>query len=500
MTDQQTTTQRVLFALATVFFLLRYLWPGDTIYILDEAYVQLVVDKALAAGTIPLSNSRGSSIPLPYGPGGPLFYMVVRQFTWNPVYIALAHITLQISGSLIFLRAVARAYGREACAWIALAVATSPFLFFSARHSWDNTMIIPVAGFIVYLLQKLRDGGPEILLHALLGYAGGYALATHLMFGPVMLALGLTLVLWNLRKHSLRRPRAWVLLFAFGLGAAVILGPYLWEAFRIAREEKALEHTRTTHRWGDGRNLWWTFLRTTLFSSLFGARAMLDDVRTQFFAFTGQPFAFFYRIDLFGWFGKLAAWGAAGAVLFRLVRLRFDDEPLRIFSALSFFFLVLVFQYLNIPTAQHYYQPIWWFVFLGIALAIHTLRPPWKQAFLAVTAACLFVNGSYIAFAMAYIHQNKGARNMDTSVAVSEQMRNVRELCAWAKAHGKSEVKIFKDAFLGEPTLEFLPKHMPECQGITLPLVANKPEADFVLHHPADSETSAALVAEPVKP
>jgi hypothetical protein len=499
MLDRETTTtHRVLFAVAAVFFLLRFLWPGDTIYILDEAFIQMRVDEHLAAGTIPFSNSRGSSIPLPYGPGALWFYMAIRPLVgWHPVAIICVHIAFQLAGYALLLLTIRRAYGSAACAWAAALVATSPYLFFAARHPWDTTLLIPLTALALWCLQRLREGGRELPLHAALGLVTGYAANIHLMFGPMALAVGATLLLWNLRQHSLRRARSWLLLGTFAGCALLVLAPYLLEAYRIASAEHPLEHARAQKHWGDGRNLWWIFLRTTLFSSLFGARAMLDDVRAPFFAFTGQPFAYLYRVDLFGWLGKLAAWGAAFAVLARLARLRFDDEPLRILAGLVFFFTLVVFQYLNIPMANHYFTPIWWFVFLGIALAVRDLRGPWRPVFLASLAGSLFVNGTYTAFALAYLHENRGARNMEASVAVSEQLRVMRELCAWGAAHGKSDVKIIKRAFLGEPAFDFLPRHMPECRGTTLTLVNGEP-ADFLLHHPANSSTSAALVADPV--
>jgi 4-amino-4-deoxy-L-arabinose transferase-like glycosyltransferase len=500
--NQRQTLERVLYATAFVFFALRFLFPGDTVYILDEAFMQLRLDEHFAAGTIPFSNSRGSSIPLPYGPGALWFFMVARLFTWQPVGIVLWHLCFQMVGYFLFVITIRRAYGREAGAWCALLSATSPILFFFSRHPWDSTLYVWMAAAILFLLQKLKDGGREFPIHFALGLVGGYAVNTHLMFGPVLLALGFTLLLWNLRKHSLRRARSWQLLVTFGGAALLVLLPYLIEAYRISRVEQPFDHARNTNNhWGDGRNLWWIFLRTTIFSSLFKARAMLDDeaVRTQFFAFTGPVFAFFYKVDIFGWIPKLAAWGAAFATLARLARLRFDDEPLRLFAALSFLFILVVFQFLNIPMASHYFLPVWWFVFLGVALAIQNLRYLWRRLFLFFLAANILVNTSYLLFAITYLHENKGARNMEASVAVSEQLRNLRFLCAWGHEHGKAEVKAYKgpETSLGEPAFEYLPAHMPECAGVKITLVTDKALADFILHHPLDSRTSAALVADP---
>ncbi|HEY8279503.1 MAG TPA: hypothetical protein VIH99_07770 [Bdellovibrionota bacterium] len=488
---------RTLYSLAFLLFALRFLWLGDTVYILDEAFIQMRIDEHFAAGTIPLSNSRGSSIPLPYGPGAQWFYMLLRLFTWHPVALAFAHLTVQTMGVFLFLRAITKAYGREAGAWCALLLASSPILFFYARHTWDNTLLIPLGALIIWLLQKLRAGGHEFALHAALGCAAGYALNIHLMFGPAALALGVTLLLIDFRKYRWKKWRPWALTLTFGCGALLVLAPYLIEATRIVLAEKPFEHARNESHWGDGRHVWWLFLRTALHSSLFAARAQLDDVREQFFPYAGSFISFFYKKDFFGWFGKIAAWGGALAVLFNLCRLRVTDDALRLYAALAFFFMILVNEYLNIPMAAHYFHPVWWFVFLGVAFAITGLRGWWKRLFLLSIACCIAVNVSYIVLAMAYIHENKGARNMETSVVVSEQMRNLRELCAWGTGKGRTEVRVFKDAIMGEPAFDFLPKHMPECQGISVRLVPALSGADFHLHHPLDSITSAALVADP---
>lgn len=496
--------ERALYALALLLLALRFLWPGDTIYILDEAFLQIRIDEHFAAGTIPLSNSRGSSIPLPYGPGGQWFYMLLRLVHWHPVFLALCHITLQLGGALLFFRVIRNAYGREAGAWCALLVASSPLLFFFARHTWDNTLLIPLGALALWLLQQLdrrkgagRDEGAslrEYLLHAALGLVIGYGVNTHLMFGPVAVAAGLTLFFRGWRRHGILSPRMWISLFTFCGVALLVLLPYLLEAFRIAREERPLDNARVKEHWGDFRNLWWLFQRTALFSSLFQANISFGDLKKEFSEFSGPFFAFFFYKDLFGWFGKIAAWGGAIAVLARLCRGRVEEDSLRLLAGLAFFFTLLVYQYLNIPTAPHYFNPVWWFVFVGIAYALTKLQGMWKMLFLATLTATIVVNVSYIAFATAYIHVNRGARNMETSVVVAEQMRAFRDLCEWGKQRGRNEVRVRKEVHLGEPGFDFLPAHMPECTGVKLTLV-NAGE-DIVLRYDGQSPFSAALSLE----
>ena len=87
---------------------------------------------------------------------------------------------------------------------------------------------------------------------------------------------------------------------------------------------------------------------------------------------------------------------------------------------------------------------------------------------------------------------------MEASVAISEQLRNLREVCAWANERHRTEIQVAKEASLGDPTLDYLPRHMPECAGIRVLLVPDKSRADLFIHHPLNSATSAALVFTPV--
>ena len=123
-------TATFLLAFIAAFMALRFLWLGDTVYILDEAFQQIRIDEHFAAGTIPFSNSRGSSIPLPYGPGALWILMIIRLFTWHPVWIAFYHLCYHILGYGLFAWALWRAYGKEAAIWSLAVVACSPLLFF----------------------------------------------------------------------------------------------------------------------------------------------------------------------------------------------------------------------------------------------------------------------------------------------------------------------------------------------------------------------------------
>lgn len=493
--------RRALWAWIIAFFVLRFFWVSDTIFILDEPLFQMRIDEHLAAGTIPLSSFRGSSIPLPYGPGALWLYMLVRLFTWHPYVIAAFHTLVVTAGALLFLRAIWQRFGEEAARYTGLLLATSPLLFYYSRHPWDNTMLVTVSAIVIWSLIRLEEKRKEILYHALAGAAVGYGLNIHLMFGPIAVATGLTLVLRALKFHSLRSREFWLPLLAFGAAAIAVLLPYAWEAWHIMQMEKPLEHTRHTVRWGDGRNVWWNLQRSVVFSSVWGARIYLDTVHQYFHQFTGRVPAFFFHNDLFGWFGKIAAVGVTLAYPIQYFRGTKPFDTLRVFAFLGLACVMLVLQYLNIPTAPHYFHSIWWLVFLGLAVAIPLLRGWGKKLFLATLLLTALVNSTYVMASMLWLHGNKGARSFQYSVTISEQMRAVREICTEAAARIPAEARVnLEPAFILGPSFPYLASHMPECRGVKF--ISGRPLADptFVISHPKDSDHRADLIIEWLPP
>jgi 4-amino-4-deoxy-L-arabinose transferase-like glycosyltransferase len=240
---------------------LRFLFWKDTIFILDEPLFQMKIDDYFAGGAFPLSTFRGSSIPLPYGAGAVWFYMLIRLFTWHPYAIVLYHTTAVTFGVLLFLKAMLQKFGEESARWSGLLLATSPLLFYLSRHPWDNTLLFTLNAVVVWSLVQLEKKKREYFYHGLMGAAVGYALNIHLMYGPVAVALGLTLLYRSWKLYGFKSKLFWLPILIFGATAFLMLVPYLWEAYRIMQVEQPLEHTKYTKRWGDGRNLWWLLQR-----------------------------------------------------------------------------------------------------------------------------------------------------------------------------------------------------------------------------------------------
>ncbi|MGE3261333.1 MAG: ArnT family glycosyltransferase [Bacteriovoracia bacterium] len=480
---------------------LRFVSLYDTVFIVDEPLFQLKLDEHIAQGTFPLSSFRGSSIPLPYGAGALWFYAIPRLFSWSPYGLIFFHILAVTLGAFLFLKTIHKKFGEEPARWSGLLMASSPLLFFFSRHPWDNTLLFSVAAVLLWCLVQLEEDGMEYRYHAVMGLAVGYALNIHLMFGPVALALGLTLIFRAWKMHGPSAKSFWLPLLLFGGCALLVLIPYLWEAFRIMQLEHPLEHTKYTKRWGDGRNLWWLLQRSVIFSSIWGSRIYLENLHPYFLAFVGQPFAFLFRNDLFGWFAKIAAIAVAVSYPVQFLRGRAKFDSLRLFASLSLASMILVLHYLNIPTAPHYFHSVWWLVFLGVAVSLTKLNGIGKKFFVTTIVLTALVNTAFILSSLAFFHINKGGRNFQFSVSVGEQLRAIREICVEANARIPKEARVnLEKVWVLGPSFTYIAAHMPECRGVTFSAHRELTNPNFVLTHPGDSDTKADIVINWISP
>jgi hypothetical protein len=346
-------------------------------------------------------------------------------------------------------------------------------------------------------LNKPGNKNYEYFLHAALGLIAAYGLNIHLMFGPILMALCLTLAWRDFFLYGIKQYRPYLLLLVFSFSFLLLVAPYLFEAYRITQQEGALEQTKFKERWGDSRNLWWLFQRTTVFASVWGARIYLEQAHNEFFAYAGRIFTFFFRIDLFGWFIKLAAWGAACYSLAMIFRKEKRPPLLMVFSVFSFLSVLLVFQYLNIPTAPHYFHPLWWFVFLGFCFTLARAGKALRIALQLACTATILVNVSFIVQSMRFVHENNGARTMTYSVAIHEQKRALTDLCRKARLRGLSHVKLdISSVFLMGFVFDYLPNHMEDCRGLVFEAKREPTNANYRFIHPADSATKADLILE----
>ena len=486
----------MLIAISCAFIFCRFLYPGDTIFVSDEPNFQLHLDHYKTMGKIPFTNFRGSSLSFPYGSGAIYFYWPIRLLTNWPQITVLYHIFF-VSLSLLFLfLALCRLFGRRPAAWALLIASTSPLLFLYSRHAWDNALLCTVSALLLYLFVLIEDKNYSFrqknFLFFLIGLVVGYGLVIHLMFGPVAVASALTVGYFTFCAKENFKTKFSIIL-CFGLGCAVFALPYLWEAVQVVAQEKPLEHSKFHTRWGDGRNLWWTFQRTMIFFSLWGSRIYFWGIYPSFQQFVGNFVDFFFRIDLFGWLGKLAGWTLPFYVLTKIVRGK-NISLAFVLAMFSFFITIFTLNIANIPTEPHYYNSVWWIVFLGFAWAL-TVLGKIPQKVLLVTALCTaVVNSAFLLTSAIYVHQNSGARNMNYSTILHAQQEAVTDFCNRMENSKWLEASLnISKVFLQPYSIRYHLNHLPECQGKRVVIDSESSTHNCRFHYPENSITSARL-------
>jgi len=487
--------KKAILFFAVLMLIARFLFPGNAPFISDEPNYQFSVEKNMHDGTFPLTNFRGSSIALAYGAGGIYFYWPIRLLTSDPAVIIFYHIFF-VSLSILFLYFVGRrVFGKDAAAWMVFSAASSPLLFLFSRCAWDNTILYPVAGALLYLFSQLGDPLNSLkknyYLMGLIGLTIGFGINVHLMFGPLAVAGALTVVYFcfTLRENKVQKFYALLIFFFF---CALLVAPYLYEALSLMKNENAVASSKFKERWGDARNLWWIFQRSVIFSSLWGSRIHFDGIYPELNQYVGSFLAYFFRVDLFGWLGKAAAWILPFVTIKSLLQKK--KIPLVfILASAGFFSTLFTINYINIPTDPHYFNPIWWFVFLGIGWAVSQLRGLWKKIFLASLVLTVTVNCFFLFSTMKFVAENHGARNVNYGTAVREQERAMTSICMDMNAKNKNNANLDTGSVIIQNyPLEYHLKHLKACVGKSLSIANSTSNYDYKLAYSEVSTTDAS--------
>jgi hypothetical protein len=494
-----------LLIFAAAFLGLRFFMLTHSTFVTDEPANHLVADEYFAAGRFPFTNARGSQVHIPYGAGALWFYMFFRLFTWNPLLSAYAHTTFFSFGFLFFYLAVKKAYSRITAAWVVLFATSSLFLFELSRHPWDNTFFVPIGGVVLYLLASLDSWrhdpaknrrkiyGAVISLSVVLAFA----LNVHIMSTPLIGSSGLMVlyILWLLPKWSLKERAA--LFGGFGFLFLLLIIPYVHAA--IVRWDTEPMHSNVVRNapWGDGRNLWWLFLRSMLYSSVWSTKYLFEPHLKEFYRFIGPVAAFLHAKDIIGWFAKLAAYGFLVATVISWIKGK-RTSILATFAVVLWISFLIMMQYSNIPTDPHHFITLWWIVFLGAIVMKEKMRPQWRKIFTGIIAVNIFVNALLCVLFLAFNAKNSGIHNMTVGLGLKYQLEAVREGCLRTRKLGLSGSNIPWDIHdVGElqHSMRYMVRHMPECLGLAiipysdevkiarLVLVRNHPEtADASVH------------------
>ena len=213
----------LLFAAAATLLALWY--PGDTVWLRDEARLIALALDANEAGRPALHGLPGST-GVAYGALIVWLNQLLLLATSDPVVIVAIKGVLLLGlcwGALLRLaRCLHLPAGPGAALWFC-----SPFIWFYLRMPWDNIWLLPMSlWYVVCAAHFFRDGRMSMVV-----WAGGlFALMFYLHPVSVAIPLGFAAGVLLFRLELFRRE--WWKFCAVGAGVLIVLSPFLYRCIR----------------------------------------------------------------------------------------------------------------------------------------------------------------------------------------------------------------------------------------------------------------------------
>lgn len=507
MTELSRRTENIFLGLAAALLAFRFLWLGDAPFAVDEPMFQMLVEDTILAGNFVAKSLGGSSLQVPYGATALWLYAIPHLISKNYISFVVFHTLVFTLGSYFFYLGMKLWMGRSVAALALLFSATSPFMFFYARHPWDNTFIATMSSATFYLIASLLHCGYEkrAMLWRVLGLAiiCTMGLNLHLMSGPLLLGMSLFLV-WHLLVSPISWRQRWELVFVYGFVILFISAPYLARVYRDVTTLGPVDVPAAKNKaWGDLRNLWWIILRSQIFSSVWNVKNFVEPVDNYYFEFTGRLYERVFRADWLGWVPKAMSLVFLFFPILHLWNRRAKLDPLHIYCTFIFVVTLIVYQYLNVPTAPHYFQGVCWLVFAGSSIVYFWVKPKWARIFLGVVfGGVMLMNTSFLISSTIFIHENTGTRGMNHGTAIKELHGVTMRLCDFARQNGMQKLHVnLSRVFVTDIPLRYFSRNSEECRGIELDISRIVTNAPLVyLDYPKDSPTKANLeIIDPAK-
>ena len=423
-------------------------------YVLDEPQLQDAAARDASTGKwASISNLRGTR-GVRYGPAPLWFYTAVHRVAGPRPEVGILAAGLFLTGAACVLawvlarRSQAPPLVLATGLWIA---AASPFAFLWSRQGWDNPLLAGFASLAVAVLA--RSGPVRAGAAALAGVLVGLALDTHLMAVPLTLAVAAVLITeregWRARLASLG---------ALGLGAAVVLWPYVRAllaeppvpaaaaAVGVAgRVGRALGALATPFAQTAGLGLGYYFdAEWSRFTAERTAGTALEIVAPVVVAVVG----------LGALLGLVVGLRAASAAHRRVARVGLWTW------ALHAAFLGL----LALPPEPHYQQPVLWMPVAGWALLVATLWPRQPRVGSALVLVALAIGLWGLALQrswMGWIRERGGTRGIHYGLTLGAQRQALAAACAAPTPGIALELQVV--AF--PESLRSLARTEPACRG-----------------------------------
>jgi len=411
--------------LALVLGSVRFLWPGDVPFRLDETLVVRMAAKAnenAVLGVHSVATPRSTSGPVPVWIYQAVLASHVSFFTlwWLKVSIftaALFYAGLRLLRSLPFLRP-------ETLILLGL----SPYLWFYSRDLWDNSWEIPLSAVALssYLGFCCRPNRRDMLLTLVALTLG---LLTHLMMLAPLLGIAVHFVLFHRawgRRHT-------GFLLWVGAACGVVASPYLDYLLRNPNlADLSVPHPELWLRYVSG-----------------AANALLAP---RYFMLIG----FDYLVGLFWWLPPpevplglrvivpiaFAVSGIAALYFFiglreayRCVRRAYEAHHWDTKAELLSLFVLIYLAHVAIGGLKqlgdfpHYLNALWLVIFVFVSLGITVMweEKRWRRSFW-VHALCLWIGLLYV---VGNLHLHSGTRYRRYGPTLENQLAVADGLCRY---------------------------------------------------------------------
>lgn len=421
------TFQRNLWVLAAAIFCALLIWRivhlPNAPFLNDEPRLLVEVEKSYQSHTWPKLGPVGSQ-PIPYGPIPHWFFQIARGVSSSPFFFHQVHGLVFLGSTVLAFLLAVFLYGFAPALFVGLLLVSSPYLFLYSQMPWEVLLLIPGSVLVAFSLVAYESGTKPlqwIQSGLIAGLGLGICLGTHLMSTSLLFAFILLLGVDLYRSQNWRR-------IAFFLLPAVLifcalLYPYALGVLEFLNHNHLSEHSNKNPLWGNGRQLWWSILKTPMHLSPWQMKGFLEPEEEIFFNYLPKWLERFFYFDLFGWLGKFFFWLSWAAVARSLWR-RENVSSLLLLGWILVPAHIFLLQILNLATYPHYFLPLWWvpFLFLGRF---------WQHRWIGKLLLALVVGNLVYIFSLAnFVDQRAGTRGDFYGTTFQEQERFFQDLCA----------------------------------------------------------------------
>lgn len=459
--------------LAFLLLALRFFWLNYAPFINDEPKIQLLLDKYLFDGRFPVFGIPGGSQTLRYGPGAQWMYALPRLVS-ESIYLVFVYHCFLISAASVFLySAFRRLFTPFVAALLFLLLVSSPYLTFYARQPWNNTFLLFFTAVTVWALTLIvtdeRRGRLAYWPWPVLGASAAMALNTHLIAGPMVVALALTLVYWLFWQTRQPKKRAAACLTLAAVTGLAVLSPYFLALYRNVGGSQEIAMNA---RWGDGKQFWWSFIQTSIHLTFWKMKYFMHYAKDHFFDWCGPVAGTLFRKEALGFALKLVAFVILLRPAYLLLRRRAVDV-ISLFASLSLIATVFVLYYQNIALHPHYFHSSFWLVYFALGmfyLLVH--RPRWQRLMTGLITVVTALNLVFIGYFAAYVYRHEGIRSHYYGSTIGNQIAVTEEICKKMPESG-GVVDVTRVDALKYP-FDFLVRRLEACQGVPVYFVHDK--------------------------